>query len=108
MISIDESCLKCFDNFLNFNASNHFVNKCVNKYHKRFIFWVKLYTLPNLQKYAIVHFFCKGYYRNFYFYCHACINHVWYHGQNVTVGLSTATRQERRNFSLFYNRSSSL
>ena len=35
MISIDESCLKCFDNFLNFNASNHFVNKCVNKYHKR-------------------------------------------------------------------------
>ena len=36
MISIDESCLKCFDNFLNFNASNHFVNKCVNKYHKRF------------------------------------------------------------------------
>ena len=36
MISIDESCLKCFDNFLNFNVSNHFVNKCVNKYHKRF------------------------------------------------------------------------
>ena len=38
MISIDESCLKCFDNFLNFNVSNHFVNKCVNIYHKRLIY----------------------------------------------------------------------
>ena len=36
MISIDESCLKCFDNFLNFNASNHFVNKCVNRYQNDF------------------------------------------------------------------------